>query len=140
MSFAPAPAASEAAPAWSRQSQLAQWPVQLHLVPVTAPYFQGAYLLITADCVPVAYAGYHEEFLKGKAVVMGCPKLDDNNFYTQKLTELFTKSDIRSITVLKMEVPCCGGIAMAARQALAASGKQIEYKEVTIGIQGEIKG
>lgn len=139
MSFAPAPAASEA-PSGSRQSQLAQWPVQLHLVPVTAPYFQGADLLITADCVPVAYAGYHEDFLKGKAVVMGCPKLDDNNFYTQKLTELFTKSDIRSITVLKMEVPCCGGIAVAARQALAASGKQIPYKEVTIGIQGEIKG
>jgi NAD-dependent dihydropyrimidine dehydrogenase PreA subunit len=124
----------------SRQSQLAQWPVQLHLVSTAAPYFQGADLLITADCVPVAYAGYHEDFLKGKAVVMGCPKLDDNNFYTQKLTELFSKSDIKSITVLKMEVPCCGGIAVAARQALAASGKQIAYKEVTIGIQGQIKG
>ena len=123
----------------SRQSQLGQWPVQLHLVSTTAPYFQGADLLITADCVPVAYAGYHEDFLKGKAVVMGCPKLDDNNFYTQKLTELFSKSDIRSITVLKMEVPCCGGIAVAARQALAASGKEIPYHEVTIGIQGQIK-
>lgn len=140
MSFAPQQAAEEAAPSGSRQSQLAQWPVQLHLVPTTAPYFQGADLLITADCVPVAYAGYHEDFLKGKAVVMGCPKLDDNNFYTQKLTELFSKSDIKSITVLKMEVPCCGGIAVAARQALAASGKQIPYKEVTIGIQGQIKG
>jgi len=127
-------------PTASRQSQLAQWPVQLHLVSTTAPYFQGADLLITADCVPVAYAGYHEDFLKGKAVVMGCPKLDDNNFYTQKLTELFSRSDVRSITVLKMEVPCCGGIAVAARQALAASGKEIPYKEVTIGIQGEIKG
>ena len=71
---------------------------------------------------------------------MGCPKLDDNNFYIQKLTELFSKSDVKSITVLKMEVPCCGGIGMAARQALAASGKQIPYKEVTIGIQGQIKG
>jgi NAD-dependent dihydropyrimidine dehydrogenase PreA subunit len=140
MSFAPPEAASESAPSGSRQSQLAQWPVQLHLVSTTAPYFQGADLLITADCVPVAYAGYHEDFLKGKAVVMGCPKLDANNFYTQKLTELFSKSDIKSITVLKMEVPCCGGIAMAARQALAASGKQIAYKEVTIGIQGQIKG
>ncbi len=128
------------APGASRQSQLAQWPVQLQLVPVSAPYFQGADLLITADCVPVAYAGYHEDFLKAKAVVMGCPKLDDNNFYQQKLTEIFTKSDIRSITVLKMEVPCCGGIAVAARQALAASGRQIPYREVTIGIQGEIKG
>ena len=123
-----------------RQSRLAQWPVQLHLVSTTAPYFQGADLLITADCVPVAYADYHEDFLKGKAVVMGCPKLDDNNFYTEKLTELFSKSDIKSVTVLKMEVPCCGGIAVAARQALAASGRQIPYREVTIGIQGQIKG
>ncbi len=139
MSFA-APAPAQSGPAGSRQSQLAQWPVQLHLVSTTAPYFQGADLLITADCVPVAYAGYHEDFLKGKAVVMGCPKLDDNNFYTQKLTELFSKSDVKSITVLKMEVPCCGGIAVAARQALAASGKQIPYSEVTIGIQGQIKG
>jgi len=122
-----------------RQSQLAQWPVQLHLVSTSAPYFQGADLLITADCVPVAYAGYHEDFLKGKAVVMGCPKLDDNSFYTQKLTELFSRSDIKSVTVLKMEVPCCGGIAVATRQAVAASGKQIQYKEVTIGIQGTIK-
>lgn len=128
------------APTGSQQSQLAQWPVQLHLVSTTAPYFQGADLLITADCVPVAYAGYHEDFLKGKAVVMGCPKLDDNQFYQQKLTELFSKSDVKSITVLKMEVPCCGGIAVAARQALAASGKQIPYHEVTIGIQGTIKG
>lgn len=139
MSFA----ASEAVvstTAESRQSQLGQWPVQLHLVSTTAPYFQGADLLITADCVPIAYAGYHEDFLKGKAVVMGCPKLDDNNFYIQKLTELFSKSDIKSITVLKMEVPCCGGIGMAAQQALTASGKQIPLKVVTIGIQGQIKG
>jgi NAD-dependent dihydropyrimidine dehydrogenase PreA subunit len=124
----------------SRQSQLGQWPVQLSLVSTSAPYFQGAHLLVTADCVPVAYAGYHEDFLKGKAVVMGCPKLDDNGFYQQKLTELFIKSDIRSITVLKMEVPCCGGIALATRQALAASGKQIPYREVIITLQGEVKG
>jgi NAD-dependent dihydropyrimidine dehydrogenase PreA subunit len=139
MSFAP-PQTTASAPVGSQQSQLAQWPVQLHLVSTTAPYFQGADLLITADCVPVAYAGYHEDFLKGKAVVMGCPKLDDNNFYTQKLTELFSKSEVRSITVLKMEVPCCGGIGMAAQQALAASGKQIPFKIVTIGIKGDIKG
>jgi NAD-dependent dihydropyrimidine dehydrogenase PreA subunit len=139
MSFAQ-PQAGVSAPSGSRQSQLAQWPVQLHLVSTTAPYFQGADLLITADCVPVAYAGYHEDFLRGKAVVMGCPKLDDNQFYTQKLTELLTKSDIRSVTVLKMEVPCCGGIAVAAQQAVAACGKQIPFKVVTIGIQGGIKG
>ena len=139
MSFPAPQAAAAAAPGSSRQSQLAQWPVQLHLVSTTAPYFQGADLLITADCVPVAYAGYHEDFLKGKAVVMGCPKLDDNSFYQQKLTELFSKSEVKSVTVLKMEVPCCGGIAVAARQALAASGRQIPYREVTIGIQGQIK-
>lgn len=133
------PEEKPASPTGSRQSQLAQWPVQLHLVSTTAPYFQGADLLITADCVPVAYAGYHEDFLKGKAVVMGCPKLDDNQFYTQKLTELFSKSDIKSVTVLKMEVPCCGGIAIAAQQALAACGKNIPLEVVTIGIQGAIK-
>jgi hypothetical protein len=140
MSFAPAPEVSATVPAGSRQSRLGQWPVQLSLVSTTAPYFQGADLLITADCVPVAYAGYHEDFLKGKAVVMGCPKLDDNNFYQEKLTELFSKSDVKSVTVLKMEVPCCGGIAVAARQALATSGRQIPYKEITIGIKGDIKG
>lgn len=121
------------------QSQLAQWPVQLMLVSPVAPYFQGADLLITADCVPVAYAGYHEDFLKGKAVVMGCPKLDDNNFYHQKLAEIFIKSDIKSITVLRMEVPCCTGIAGAAKSALAVSGKKIPYKEITFTIRGDIK-
>lgn len=126
-------------PRGSRQSQLGQWPVQLSLVSTSAPYFQGADLLVTADCVPVAYAGYHEDFLKGKAVVMGCPKLDDNAFYQRKLTELFVNSDIRSVTVLKMEVPCCGGIALATRQALAASGKRIPYREVIITLQGEVK-
>jgi ferredoxin len=140
MSFDRPQETTTAAATGSRQSQLGQWPVQLSLVSTTAPYFQGTDLLITADCVPVAYAGYHEDFLKGKAVVMGCPKLDDSNFYLQKLTELFSKSDVRSITVMKMEVPCCGGIAVAARQALAASGKQIPYNEVTISIKGEIKG
>lgn len=123
----------------SAQSQLGQWPVQLHLVSTTAPYFQDADVLITADCVPFAYSGYHNDFLKGKAVVVGCPKLDDNRFYTEKLTELFTRSSIKSITVLKMEVPCCGGIAMAAQQALSACGKDIPLKVVTISIQGEIK-
>ncbi len=141
MSFArPAEPADETPAAASRQSQLGQWPVQLTLVSTTAPYFQGADLLITADCVPFAYANYHDDFLKGKAVVVGCPKLDDNQFYQNKLTELFAKSDVRSITVLKMEVPCCGGIAVAAQQALAACGKQIPFRVVTIGIQGDIKG
>jgi NAD-dependent dihydropyrimidine dehydrogenase PreA subunit len=136
-SFAP-PAAGETPAAGSQPSLLAQWPVQLHLVPVTAPYFQDAELLITADCVPFAYADYHRDFLAGKAVVVGCPKLDDLKAYTEKLTELFSASRIKGITVLKMEVPCCGGILVAARQALAASGKEIPFREVTIGIRGEV--
>lgn len=136
-----APAAPEAAgSSASRQSQLAQWPVQLHLVPTSAPYFQDADLLITADCVPFAYADYHRDFLAGKAVVIGCPKLDDNNAYVTKLTELFRVSSIKSITVLRMEVPCCGGIVLAARQALAASGKEIPFREVGISIRGEVLG
>ncbi len=139
MSFAPSSAPPAATEEGNRQSRLAQWPVQLHLVPVNAPYFQDADLLIAADCVPFAYGDFHKDFLAGKALVIGCPKLDDNNFYLQKLTELFRVSSIRSITVLRMEVPCCGGIVMAARQALAASGKEIPFQEVTIGIQGGVK-
>lgn len=123
----------------SRQSRLGQWPVQLGLVPTRAPYFQDADLLITADCVPFAYADYHRDFLTGKAVVVGCPKLDDIHSYMEKLTELFRVSSIRSITVLRMEVPCCSGLAMAAREALAACGKDIPFKEVTITIRGEVK-
>ncbi|KAF0215355.1 MAG: 4Fe-4S [Geobacteraceae bacterium] len=123
----------------SRQSRLGQWPVQLSLVPTSAPYFQDADLLITADCVPFAYADYHRDFLAGKAVVIGCPKLDDVRLYMEKLTELFRVSSIRSITVLRMEVPCCGGIVMAAREALAACGKDIPFKEVSITIRGEVK-
>lgn len=136
---APAPATADL-PKGSRQSRLAQWPVQMQLVSPTAPYFQGADLLLTADCVPLAYAGYHEDFLDGKAVIMGCPKLDDNQFFMNKLTEILRVSDIRSVTVLKMEVPCCGGLAWAAKEAIKNSGKVIPYAEVTIGIQGAIKG
>jgi len=124
----------------SGQSQLGQWPVQLTLVPPTAPYFQDADLLITADCVPVAYADYHRDFLTGKAVVMGCPKQPDaGEAYVRKLTDIFRLSTIRSVTVLAMEVPCCGGIVTAAKQALEASGKDIPLKVVSIGIRGEIK-
>jgi len=138
MSFEQQPATAVQA-AGSRQSMLGQWPVQLSLVSTAAPYFQDADLLIAADCVPFAYADFHKDYLAGKAVVIGCPKLDDNQFYIEKLTELFRNSSLKSITVMRMEVPCCGGIAMAARQALAASGKEIPYKEVTVGISGEIR-
>lgn len=121
-------------------SRLAQWPVQLHLVPVNAPFFRDADLLIAADCVPFAYAGFHRDFLAGKALVIGCPKLDDNGFYQEKLTELFRVSGVRSVTVIRMEVPCCGGIVMAAKRALADSGREIPFSEVTIGIKGNIVG
>jgi NAD-dependent dihydropyrimidine dehydrogenase PreA subunit len=122
-----------------RHSRLGQWPVQLKLVPVNAPFFEHADLLIAADCVPFAYGDFHKDFLNGKALVVGCPKLDDNEYYTEKLTEIFRASSIRSITVVRMEVPCCGGIESAAKRALVASGKNIPCTVVTIGVQGDIR-
>ena len=119
-------------------SKLSQWPVQLMLVPVNAPYFKGADLLITADCVPFAYANYHNDFLKDKAVVVGCPKLDDSNYYAQKLSEIIKENDLESITVLRMEVPCCGGIAAAAKTARDKSGIEIPVKVITISLEGEV--
>jgi Pyruvate/2-oxoacid:ferredoxin oxidoreductase delta subunit len=119
-------------------SKLAQWPVQLMLVPVNAPYFKGADLLITADCVPLAYANYHNDFLKDKAVVVGCPKLDDANYYAEKLSEIIKANDLESVTVLRMEVPCCGGMAVAAKTARDKSGIEIPVKVITISIEGEI--
>ena len=117
--------------------QLRQWPVQLNLVPVNAPYFENADLLITADCVPFAYANYHLELLKGKAVVIGCPKLDDLEHYVEKLSAIVSNNSIKSITVAHMEVPCCTGIVRAAETALARSGKEIKLNRVRIGINGE---
>jgi NAD-dependent dihydropyrimidine dehydrogenase PreA subunit len=133
------PAATLAEPGGTSPNHLRQWPVQLHLVPTTAPYFQNADLLIAADCVPFAYGNFHKDFLAGKALVIGCPKLDDNRFYQEKLTELFRVSSIKSVTVLRMEVPCCGGIVGVAAQAVAASGKDIPFSSVVIGIDGTRK-
>jgi len=121
------------------ESQLAHWPVQLKLVPVNAPYFQDADLLIAADCVPFAYPDFHRDFLKGKAVVVGCPKLDDIQYYKEKLTEIFKANSIKSITLPHMEVPCCFGLVKATEDAIAASGKNIPLKKVKIGIRGDIK-
>ncbi len=140
MTFAPASASTSSVVGEPRPSQLRQWPVQLNLVSTTAAYFQDADLLIAADCVPFACADFHRDFLAGKALVIGCPKLDDNKFYQEKLTELLRLSSVRSVTVLRMEVPCCGGIVGAARHALAASGKEIPFTEVVIGINGQVKG
>lgn len=120
-------------------SMLSQWPVQLKLVPVNASYFQDADLLIVADCVPFAYSNFHQDFLKGKAVVVGCPKLDDIQYYREKLAEIFKANPIKSVTVPYMEVPCCFGLVKATENAIAASGKKIPLKKVKIGIRGNIK-
>ncbi len=120
--------------------QLSQWPVQLKLVPETASYFNDRELLITADCVPFAYPNYHLDLLKDKSVVIGCPKLDDIEFYINKLTNIIKLNDITGIVVAHMEVPCCNGIVMAADEALRRSGKDIKIKKVKIKIDGGIEG
>ena len=119
-------------------SMLLQWPVQLRLVPIDAPYFQDADLLVVADCVPFAYPNFHQDFLKGKVVVVGCPKLDDVQYYKKKLTEIFEINSIKRVTVPYMEVPCCFGLVKAVEDALKASGKNIPIKKVKIGIRGQI--
>ncbi len=117
--------------------QLKNWPVQLNLVPVNAPYFENADLLVTADCVPFAYANYHIDLLKGKIVVIGCPKLDDVEHYTDKLTGILKNNNIKSVTVAHMEVPCCSGIVRAVDLAVQNSGKSIPVSKVKISINGE---
>ena len=118
-------------------SQLSQWPVQIKLVPVNAPYFSGAKLLIAADCTAYAYAAFHEKFIKGHITLVGCPKLDSVD-YSEKLTEIIAKNDIKSVTVVRMEVPCCGGLENAAKTALQNSGKFIPWQVVTISTDGRI--
>ena len=118
-------------------SQLGQWPCQIKLVPVNAPYFDGAKLLIAADCTAFAYANLHQEFMKGKITLIGCPKLDDID-YSEKLTQIIKNNDIQSVTVIRMEVPCCGGLEAAAKTALQNSGKFIPWQVVTISIDGNI--
>jgi Pyruvate/2-oxoacid:ferredoxin oxidoreductase delta subunit len=120
------------------ESQLRQWPVQIMLVPPHAPYLQGADLLVAADCVPFAYAGFHQDFLLGKVVLIGCPKLDDSQFYLKKFTEIFKLNDIKSVAVTHMEVPCCFGLAGIIKQAIKDAGKNIDVKIVNIGIKGNI--
>ena len=118
-------------------SRLGQWPCQIKLVPTHAPFFDGAQLLIAADCTAYAYANMHEDFMKGKTTIIGCPKLDAVD-YTEKLTAIIRDNDIKSVTVVRMEVPCCGGLQRAAENALKASGKIIPWQVVTITIDGKI--
>lgn len=130
-------AQNEAVAPCSMQSQLTNWPVQIKLAPVRVPYFNHARLLIAADCTAYAYANFHQEFLKGKVALIGCPKLDDVD-YSEKLTEIIRNNDIQSVTIVRMEVPCCGGLQHAAMTALQNSGKFIPWQVVTISIDGKI--
>ncbi len=124
-------------PAGEVPSRLNQWPVQIKLVPVNAPYFGGADLLIAADCTAYAYGNFHDRFMRDKITIIGCPKLDMVN-YAEKLTAIFAENDIRSITVVRMQVPCCGGLPFAVRTALEASGKDIPLEIVIIDPNGNI--
>ena len=125
------------APLCEAVSRLAQWPVQIKLAPVNAPYFSGAKLLIAADCTAYAYAAFHERFIKGHITLIGCPKLDAVD-YSEKLTEILLRNDIKSVTVVRMEVPCCGGLEHAAKTALQKSGKFLPWQVVTLSTDGRI--
>ena len=118
-------------------SRLRQWPVQIKLVPIEAPFFDGAKLLIAADCTAYAYAAFHERFIRGHITLVGCPKLDSVD-YSEKLTEILRRNDIREVTVVRMEVPCCDGLENAAKRALQASGKFIPWQVVTSSTDGRI--
>ena len=122
-----------------RPSALRQWPVQMQLVPPSAPFLADADLLLAADCVPFAYADFHRDYLEGKALLIGCPKLDDGQAYLEKLTAILKSNAIRRLTVLHMEVPCCSGLVMIARKAIAESGRTVPLETVRIGLQGEVK-
>jgi ferredoxin len=130
-------ASSAAKPYIKTASQLSQWPVQIMLLPPLAPFFEGADLLIAADCVPFAYADFHRELLKGKVLLVGCPKLDDIKIYEEKLSRVFQYNNVKSVTYAHMEVPCCSGLIAVIKSAIAQSGKEIPFKEITISIKGE---
>lgn len=142
-SFAPPPEHQEArepAAQQSAQSELAHWPVQIKLVPPTAPFLKGADLLVAADCTPVAYPNFHRDFLKGKAVMVGCPKFDDAEGYIQKFAEIFRTADLNSVSVVVMEVPCCQGLPIIVERGMKAAGKKVPVEKVVISARGEILG
>ncbi|MFA4991210.1 MAG: 4Fe-4S dicluster domain-containing protein [Candidatus Omnitrophota bacterium] len=120
-------------------SELTNWPVQLKLVPVGGPYLKGADLLIAADCVAFAYPEFHQDFLKGRILLVGCPKLDEADVYVEKLSGIFKSAGLKSLTIVHMEVPCCFGLKNIIDEALSLSGKEIPYEEITVGIKGDIK-
>ena len=133
----PGEAGSNIAEPMRQAPQLWNWPVQIKLAPINAPYFNKAKLLIAADCTAYAYANFHQEFMRGKVTLVGCPKLDAVD-YSEKLTEIIRSNEIQEVTIVRMEVPCCGGLEMAAKKALQASGKFIPWQVVTISIDGKI--
>jgi len=123
----------------SQQSMLSHWPVQLTLVPPKAPFLQGTDLVLAADCVPFAYAGFHQDFLRDHSLLVACPKLDDFQAHLEKLTDILNHSSVKSLTVVHMEVPCCSGLVHMAKQAIHLSGKDTPLREVTIGVRGDLK-
>ncbi|MDD3502715.1 MAG: 4Fe-4S binding protein [Eubacteriales bacterium] len=133
----PTQSANIAQPAENTVSELRQWPCQLKLLPVQAPYYHNARLLIAADCAAFARANFHQEFIKGHITAIGCPKLDSGN-YAEKLAQILSLNEIKSVSIVRMEVPCCGGLEMAVKQALQASGKMIPWQVVTISTDGTI--
>lgn len=132
--------ANEAALQASAVSALSHWPVQIRLVPPTAPFLKGADLLVAADCTPVAYPNFHQDFLKGKAVMVGCPKFDDAQDYIQRFADIFNTADIKSITVVVMEVPCCQGLPIVVEKGMEMAGKTIPMEKVVISARGDVLG
>ncbi len=140
-SFSILPASSESTPSGAplpKASALSHWPVQIRLVPPTAPFLKGSDLLVAADCTPIAYPNFHQDFIKGKVVMLGCPKFDEVRDYIQKFADLFNTADIKSITAVTMEVPCCQGLPMILKKGMALAGKKIPIVEVIISTKGEI--
>lgn len=130
----------EAAPVVAGPSELANWPVQLSLMGLRAPYLRGADLLICADCVPFALPNFHADLLRGRVVAVGCPKLDDAEFYIEKLSAILRDNDVRTVAVAHMEVPCCFGLSRVVREALRRAGKNLPLRDLTVTVQGELVG
>jgi hypothetical protein len=122
------------------RSALTHWPVQIRLVPPTAPFLQGADLLVVADCVPVSYPNFHRDFLSGRVVLVGCPKFDDVNLYVQRFADIFAVADIKSVMVVVMQVPCCQGLPMIVQKGMRSAGKNIPTERIVITLEGEILG
>lgn len=135
---APLPAQPGAEEPGQTESELSHWPVQIRLVPPSAPFLKGADLLVVSDCAPVAYPNFHRQFVRGKTVLLGCPKFDDAQDYVRKFAEIFRVADIRSVTVIDMEVPCCSALPAIVAKGMKEAGRQIPVEEIVIGVRGQI--